>query len=1801
VGIWDSIKDFYYSIEEKYYNFLDSINDTVPVYSIVDPIDKVVPSFLLFGALFFLLIILAVFFVTGGISIGNNAFTISVHDSENNPVSGASVTFLRNNDVLSTQQTDVLGIARITGVNVDDEIEVIVEKSGFITFRDSFLIFELPQAQNILLQGENTGSETRTIRLVDSLGQPIREAFTLKFRCSNPYAPAIANKSITPADNGVATVQVPNTCETLRVDVIDSDRFTEVTGRTIVGDDETIYLDAETIDKGTINVNVLDADNAPLNGIKIELYKYSDLVDNPNVGPLSADFTFSGQASFDVFPGTYVVKAYDEQGNYGDKQSDRISVAAGATQTVTLTLGEEIRGQIKLRIVDKTSNAEIKQAKVTLFYSSNDEELTSLNTNDTGKVEFNISRDVEYKAIAIADGYKIGRISGLRISASYVDLKMEKCTPSTCGALKVQVIDQDANPMDNATVVLYSASTNFIAGYENRTSDINGIAQFNNVGTGNYFAVAFKEGFSGKSDTAYFSGDANRTTGITLTVTMEVGDGIVRLQVQDKEGRAIPFATFGIFDARTDQLIGNDLTDATGVKEVTIRANKKIYLIVGKADNEAVYTNYVTAKKKVIVDTVQEFKVTLERPIIGKEIEMEFLGLYENGLRAQNVKAGQTYDAKFKIRVPEDKEYDEIGFHLRTGQDVLMEKDELLIKEVNAPQTSQIRATRFEPEQGNLDEEDYELTNSDAKWVNLKWDSDDVTIVPGVYEVEAEIMVKDSASLGDKLYMFYRAWGENGDGRERFPEDATIVNELYSNVKQEIFQVGIVTLCDTDFCFTATITDLEDKGPGSGIIENVTESYNAKIFNQYKMQFGITNNSETKIHNSANLRIENVDESIKFFDYSFTNSQTQPTNGTVNGFTFPRLDVGNLLPKNSLRVETDFTPQKAINGVVNIKIVSDQQIVFEKNLNIVVAAPNELNAEVEPKVYLSGIQNDVEIFVTDVATSLEIENAIVRLKDKRGNILDFDRTRKDGKAFLTLPGQKPGTTLEVEIEKENYNVKIVNLTVSDDLLEITPSQLGISLNIQRKTESDEKLNIRNTAPYSLRIKSIALQGNFKNLLDKVQIRNWLDSSYKGLVIDSKAKQEITLKTFLSEDAQNINSRQDLEGKLVIIAENFGQEWLFEIPVKITVGLGSEVDDPACLVVTRSEWITSTSGTPKRTEFQIQNNCTVDGKPVALRDLEAKLDWKTNQLGEYSLNFGADEVVLRAGYYRLMLGTLAPEQTITAILSFTPFGGVNGVAQADVVIQAANPLDEENQVLQSKIVTEINTVNIAQCITYDKERLILNQGEVGAIVITADETCGERLDFDVESPLNTNPGRDFSIEPGESKTIEVFAEDNYPGQYGLLISPKFASEKKEQTVKNLKVIINATGCWQLSKYEFDVYDAPNNEFDGFDIAKFTNNCVEKPVEVRVKVKDFTDAFQDGLLWGLASAGITMLTNWSDDSTNIWGGPEDNLDAAGTNNYNSNVSGNDLPVGVRTGEYVIGGDGYWHIIDGAGNAIGRANPETSDFLNTRYGINALNGTRVAVQSDGKTVIIDTALIAHVVLPPIQGLAAASGNRQSNNSAGGLFGGGSSLTGGLLGGVGGIARGVLGTNPLGAGILGTAAGTFFAYSQQESEISFTTLQKDVEVKDMDLVMGAGNLEQENKDIELEVEGLRGGQGAPTVPQPLVNNPDLISQGIETFRAIFTNATQFITEEERPNYSQLKVSGIRHKYKDKTYDKKDFIKETGGFLGFYDEDSVDKTKTKLEEDTAQNLEQRFSLEFNSVPPQVESIEPFGLLDCQA
>ena len=1825
MGVLDSLKNIYFGLEEKYYSLLDKIDERIPIYKIIDPIDKIVPSFALVLIIGFLLLVLALWWLAGILlPPTTSTLTIVVVEEDKTPIENAAVTFSVGGEEESRERTNENGEAKLEGIEKGTEVFVEAEKEGYQTRTRSVFVSEVPsQVEEIVLELEEAAFETKTIRLVDSLGQGVPAEFTLTFSCSDPFATPPSPVNLLRSDFGVARVQVPSNCGTLRVSVIDDAGYENITSIEVIGNDFRIELSEAVKPEGTIAVNLLDEDGNPIeDSVEVQLYRYDDLVQNPEIGPIDFGYSSGGQATFVATVGQYVVKTFDSSGVYGDETSARITLSADETKTVNITLTANVIGSIKIQVIDSASRQPVDNAKVTLKYQSDERQVAQLTTDsdDDAIVEFSISRDVEYRVLVEAEAYQLGKRESLEISSAVVVVELNKCTPTTCGKLLVKVLDQDGEPVENAAVSLYNASTNYLAGYSNKVSDLNGVAEFTGVSSGNYFAFAFKETISGRSDTTYFSSTSNDDEDVDLTVSMEIPNGIVRALIVDKEGRGIAFPIVTVFDARTNEVIGSRQGEADGTFELETKADKRVYLRVRQKDSKPRMADYFTVARPVVPSTIQEFTIVMEPEIIDKDIEAEFLGLFQAGERAKTLSKGEQYTARFRLRVPEEKDYSETGMHIRVGKELIMEKDPIVLKEINAPAASIIKATKFDPDSG-LSEQQYALTNDDAKWSNIVWSNEPAA---GIYEVESVVEIKETASIRDELEVHWRGWAENGI-RERNPEDDSVSIELYSNTHTQVFEVGVTTLCSEDFCFSARIRDQE-----AGLTESVSDAYTARIGNTYEFRFIITNNNPSRIHDNADLRINNVDQAVRFLEYSMVNAQTGELQGVVNGSEFPRLNVGNLSPNQDIVLTTEFVTLKPITGIISIRLVSDEAIVFEKNLTIQISAPKEMTVTVLPQRYASGIETDINVLVKDKETRLELEEAVVRLKDRRDNTIEATQTGKDGFAFLIVPAQMPGEVLTLEVRKPGYNTKEVELKIESGVLELSPDQLGVQLNVKDKPASDETFSAKNVTPFPLKITAIELNGSFKNLLDEKAINEWLEASYIDLVIKSGERREMTLKTFLSQDALVLEDRERVEGNLDIEVSNFGHKWTFNIPVVVSIGIGGEVDDPSCLILNRKEWKTSTEGQPVVIELILENNCTIGGKPVELRNLEAKVDWQGNQIGIYDVTIGDDRTELRSGYFKTLLTRLEREASVSSILTFTPFGGINGIASSEIVVQAKNPLEGADQILSNKISSEITVINLQDCISVDKELVIMNTGESAPFNVST-VNCGSPIDFELVSELELST-TEFTLADNASQTIEILSGDAITGQYPVFIKPKFASEQQEQLLRTVRArILDPGNCIELSRFEFDVYDNPNVTFDGFDTAELINNCHEKRVQVRVDMRDWLEALKGGFKWGLLTFGLSLLGNIGEKgsiSGALGFGGSDSGQLAASQPY---LPGDQPPwyggaatppAGTPPGaEYrpfnsiQYRGNTYWKDQTNGQWYDAQGKPIPNQYWGQLEQIRQQGG--LEEQNEEQTGLIEFSPVAFASLydstewneiPSITGLQ--------------FFGGNSGLggVGFLLGGVSGIMNAVIGKgNPIMQGAKGWLIGTLVEYFRQEKEVSFLTTQPDVEVKSVllhpktrEALLGGG---EPDTDVELTQEEKPVGEaridsGIPVTPTTATSNIDIVlardpfkpDLKVEKRGLVFTNISGFTTTEVEPEYKILRVLGLRHKYIDKVYDKDDFdVDEEKGFFNFTgSSEKINPESGELDEEDPETLRELYHLEFNSVPPETYLPPSPALLNCQ-
>jgi len=1494
-----SLSDFWNGLQDRYYAFLDGLEEKgVPVYKIVDPIDRYLPSLALWLVLALVIVGLLVGSFIGlipGIVPEKVALTVTVRDSLGLEQEGALVK-VQSSLGLNQVTTDGVGTAKFL-VGKNDKVTVEVSKEGFAKFTGTMAAEKAEQGFQIELKQE-AGVKEVTISLTDlATGALLTgKQLTVSFYCDNPLATSPASKSTV---TGKVSVDVPEDCGELTAKVISAKGDYEADSVIVSMDSPVIRLEGLETAMGTINVNT-QYNEAPIDDIVVRVY-------NPAGTQVDFKTTVIGQATFSLPAGSYYVLA-EATDTYKEKTSSFIELNANETETVTLALETGVIGSIELTLKDEATTASVSGATVRLMFGN--DILSLKQTGSDGKATFAISEDKTYKAAIDHKDYELKTEPGLKVDDKKT-INLKKFNPSTMRKLYVKVINEEAQPIENSKVSIFNAETEFLVGLNDADTNADGMAMIQNLTeSGKYYAFAFKGNAKGKSDDVYVD---LRHGNAEMTVTLALGDGTIELNVLDNESKPVPFAKVNVIDSFDDGLIASTLTDETGKLSFTDKADKKVYLNVVKEGFMPHTTSPIALETSVAKQkTVQLIQRVLDpnaRPRI------EFAGLFKDDQGVTEPGSGQEYTAKLKLVVPEvtgltENVYSTAGIVFRVGDAVITEKDLLFIKKVDAPKAAVFKFSAYYPD--NQTDSFNSSTASDTKWVSIVY-PEATGLKTGVYEVDVRIKIKDVAGLGDNLFFYYNAWGKRagtgtGAGNimtDPIDTDLGTISPLnkyaaFFESKQTSYAIGLQELCDQDWCFVARVTD-----DAQGLAYDVIDLFTAENFADYTLSITITNNSKTKLHTNANARIKFVNEGVMVKSFKFINADGQKTeNASFNAFELPNLSLGAFTSQKRIQAELKLRAVKPINDSLRILIVSDQVPVLEKFVQFNVQATKQLSATIEPVPLTAGISNLLKFTVSDSTSGLRLGKAVIKIKDRFGNYLgtceleagtsgDCLTTAPDtaggilgGEARIKVQSLKPGTRLIAVIAKALYATLEADLFVDGNVLEVTPKEIPFSLDVQTLTEASQSVELANMTSINQEITSIKLNGAFAGLIDEKKTNEALNA-LTGITLQAKEKRPLNFRVFISSQAREITVPRMFDAKIIITSKQSGSEWNTEVPVKISLGLGGQVDDATCFVVTKKEWIAASRGEPLRIEFEIENNCAKNAQPVTLRNIQAKVQPAkgANEIGYFTLTIGETEQELRPGFYKLFQSSILEGERITAVLTFSPRGGYYaGTSKADIMLKAENPTSAGIESLESKIKTEIDIVNLKECIGFDKEFLVVDkEGKASAQGSFTIETskCKVATDFKILTEELKKFGvqidkTSFSLqENGSQKVTIIVGATTKRGSYAVPIQAKPLGKGSFEDIRAIELkIIDSTACIELSKYEFDLYQkAGAAAVQDFTDVMIMPWCYEKKITISYEwdtdkeaeklAKKF--ALQVGVVGGL----LTGVGNWASGKP-FWSG-------------------------------------------------------------------------------------------------------------------------------------------------------------------------------------------------------------------------------------------------------------------------------------------------------------------------------------------
>ncbi len=1275
MAVLDSLKEIYEKMEEKYYSFLDWIDGKgVPVYKVVDAIEASnIPSFPI--AIIFALLILGLIFIGISSLFGGGVLEVTVSNTSDTLISGATITVYAEGKIITEGETEN-GVVSLQ-IPLNTGLEITVIKTGFNEKTINYLAEESIESVTITLAEEIT-EQYKTINLLTAgTSRVLEEEIEVEFYCTGSSFSETKQTS-----TGKIELVVPSDCDSL---VARAYGDYSITDDTIYLSSETrfdLYLEKNEVATGSVIATISNNQGETLPGIDISLYTVTS--DNTSGSAFESKQTSSaGTAMFSGVPsGRYYIIAFDRSGNYGeyDGMEDGViqEVYSEGVTDFSAVLNDNIVGKIKLLIKNKITEEPISNALVSL--SKNQTKLIELFTNEQGQIEFSIAEDIEYDISIDKTGFILKSLKTTP-SNDYKQVMLEEATLENSQSLLVTVVDEYSKPIENVRVKLKQNSDGTQIGAELVTG-LDGKVIFERLEDGAYYAYALKPGYGDKvSDTV----NVNSREVNIVQIKLPIGSGKLSASVVDDQGNIITGATIKAVDFYSKQTLKEEVTDADGKKDIVLRADKKVFLIVSSAE----YVSTITTPIQIQKDVSLEKSVVLTKNIQSFGVELE--GLFVNGEKVSNsLSAGTNYTAKLKLFLPNNASFEEAGIHIRTGKEEndLLEKDNLYISEVRGAYNSLLQGTTYTPPTGQATDFQH-LTTGNAKWSNIIF----TNVTAGVYEIEADIQVKAEARIGSPIDIWYRGYGKSG-GYLRAPNDAVLGTAsgkaekegLYANALKRSYSVGPSSLCNDEFCTSFSITNLRE-----GISSNIIEEYSAQIGSNYKLSFELASVSKSPF-SATQLMVKDKTSGISIENYKITTALGETREGQATGSELS-VAVGDISEDSVIKGELVFETKKTGIIPLEFSIVSGTGTtteVYKKTIRVNVLPAEKLTFDVLPKIIVPFINNNLLVKVSDDNGSVNISNAFVSII-KDGTIVASGETDSEGIFAYQLLAPTDGSTIGIKVEKIGYQPIEKELKVTPNVLLTQPAEIKLTMTVGGAEFKNIDAELLNYSQINFDVESMAISSDFQDFATFN-----FSSPSEGATITPDGNAIITGTIRLGERGQLISEPLKLKGAIQLTVSNpiFDKTWLALIPIELTIGFGDEVDDTECFNVFPSEWkiFGSTTDTQK-INVTLSNSCKVDGQKITLRNVSAKVvSGNDNLFGTIRANTTPID-----GAFREITNLLEKDSDETIAFEFKPQNIVSGAGEAKIELEAIHLTASGEQKLTKKIDVSINVNNLNECV------------------------------------------------------------------------------------------------------------------------------------------------------------------------------------------------------------------------------------------------------------------------------------------------------------------------------------------------------------------------------------------------------------------------------------------------------------------------------------------------------------------------
>ena len=1245
MGVGDSVKDFYFAMEDKWYSLVDRVSDKISfVGKAVDGLeDKGIPTFPLAIIVLILIILIVAFFVLNN----GSTMTINVVDVSSDGISGATVTVLSGNEIVAVRNTDAQG--QIIFYLPNGTYDVKVEKTNY---NARLLTSVLAGEEKDVLLESLSSVLTRAVSLQTGAGLLASGNGTVLYSCIGSTEQFVATYN-----SGVFNADFSD-CTEIIIDSVSG--YNVIVGRASFSGGENIVVEAPIENVGTVTINLSSSEAVPA-GVRVILTGEDDAT---NI----TKYTQSSVVIFnDVPTGSYHVIVSDARfEDYdGSTSGDVQELRKDETISFNVDLTPRVSSTITINVKNSATGAPIIGAEVRRMVQGTQENIDYEVTGTSGQITFDVSEGSTYTISAEHPEYLIGdvKVVGAGQTATF---NLVAAEAGNAQSLLVNVVDTLGEGINNVHVSLKKLDDTRVS---EKTTGADGTAEFFNLELGNYYVYVTKTGFASATSPSVQVLPRRQSA---LDVTLDIGRGDIELLVMSGSGDLMEGANVRAINYYTSEVETETNVGADGRANFNLRADKKVYFVVESPG----YLDYHTSSILPDVGSTLDKKITLVKST-GK-LDVQILGVNSisgDELGSERTVSTGTYIVRALLEVPGGN-FDEAGIHLRTGKATagrtnIMEEDNAFIGDVYSSTTNVDRGTTFSPPNGygvDLDN----ITASSAKWIDNIWNDPR----EGVYELEAELVVADVAT-NTGVNLWYRAWAKGGATLRDPVSNPT--TELYANANNYLLNGGNASLCGTSFCVSNSIETLT--GSNAGRTQYISNSFNASKGNTYRLKTDLINR---KAISGAVLKIEGngmVVEEIK-----------------VNGLIYDdeTIDLGTMGEDEFTSLEIEFTTNSSGAASLQLIVNSSTATELEETIAITIRANKTFTLDVIPRQIIPFVTNT--LFFDTKDTEVALNNVLIEVKSDE-DILDTIETNGEGLAQYELAAPQVGDTITITARKEGYDELVVSKDVLEQVLIVVPPVISETIKIGEVASIEEMVILENATVKDLTINRVAIDGELASYLD---IR-FLDT-IEGEVIASGADGNYNLKIRPNSTAQRLAEPKTVNGRITIDvkAEGTTQTFTNEIPVTIRLSMPGYLDSESCLKITPNSLEFVASTTEQVQNIEIENTCTAEGIKVNLHSLEAKLN-EASRFGNINISGAELSGRLVSDTYGEITDVLEQNAKISARITFAPTTTVDaGTQDLELMIRGTNIADEgETETIDATVSLDVSMSNLSRCIEIEE--------------------------------------------------------------------------------------------------------------------------------------------------------------------------------------------------------------------------------------------------------------------------------------------------------------------------------------------------------------------------------------------------------------------------------------------------------------------------------------------------------------------